>query len=298
MKKRRSFYLVIITLFGMLAAGCTGGTESTGSQDYVSDVSMVPDFLGEPYIELNGNEPLFTQEDYVTEPFELYSDLDGLGRCGVAYANICRELMPTEKREAISSVKPSGWRSAKYDFVDGKYLYNRCHLIGFQLAGENANKRNLITGTRYMNVQGMLPFENMVADFVKETDYHVLYRVTPVFKDDNLVASGVVMEASSVEDEGEGVSFHVYVYNNQPGVAIDYATGESALSSDKELDDGNNNQDADDNGTYVLNENTRKFHLPDCEGAKSMIESNKREYTGSRESLADEGYEPCKTCKP
>lgn len=188
---------------------------------------QIPEYSGEPYLILQDNQPNFDLEDLTLEPFETYSDLDALGRCGVAYANICLDIMPTEPRGEIGQVKPTGWQSAKYDCVDGKYLYNRCHLIGFQLAGENANRKNLITGTRYLNVTGMLPFENMVDDYVEDTGNHVLYRVTPIFDGDNLVASGVQMEAFSVEDEGEGICFNVYVYNVQPGVVIDYATGES-----------------------------------------------------------------------
>lgn len=192
-------------------------------------VSMeeIPDYSGDPYVVLNDNWPEFDAEDLTLDPFETYSRLDYLGRCGTAYANICLEIMPTEPRGDIGQVKPSGWQTVKYDCVDGKYLYNRCHLIGYQLAGENANERNLITGTRYMNVGGMLPFENMVAGYVEETGNHVLYRVTPVFEGKNLLASGVKLEAFSVEDEGEGICFNVYVYNVQPGISIDYATGES-----------------------------------------------------------------------
>ncbi len=191
----------------------------------------IPAYSGTPYIEINGNVPGFTEEDLTLEAFEFYSELDGLGRCGTAYANICQELMPTEKREDIGRVKPTGWQSVQYDNVDGRSLYNRCHLIGFQLAGENANEKNLITGTRYMNVDGMLPFENMVADYVKETGNHVLYRVTPVFEGAELVARGVQMEAMSVEDGGEGVYFNVYAYNVQPGIGIDYATGDNWLET-------------------------------------------------------------------
>ena len=187
----------------------------------------IPEYSGDPYVVLNDNWPDFDVEDLTTEPFEYYSELDSVGRCGVAYANVCLEIMPTEERGSIGQVKPSGWQTVKYDFVDGKYLYNRCHLIGYQLAGENANARNLITGTRYMNVTGMLPFENMVDNYVEDTGNHVLYRVTPIFEGTNLVASGVRMEAFSVEDEGEGICFNVFVYNVQPGVVIDYATGES-----------------------------------------------------------------------
>ena len=176
------------------------------------------------------NQPSFTSDDYTTTAFEKYTELDYLGRCGVTYACVGVEIMPTEERGSIGQVKPTGWVTAKYDFVDGKYLYNRCHLIGFQLTGENANTRNLITGTRYMNTEGMLPFENMIADYVKETENHVLYRVTPIFDGENLVASGVQMEAYSVEDNGDGICFNVYVYNVQPGIIIDYATGESRLA--------------------------------------------------------------------
>lgn len=187
----------------------------------------VPEYSGEPYVVLRDNQPDFGLEDLTLEPFETYSELDYLGRCGAAYANVCLDIMPTEPREEIGQVKPTGWQTVKYDCVDGKYLYNRCHLIGYQLAGENANKQNLITGTRYMNVEGMLPFENMVDGYVEETENHVLYRVTPIFDGEDLVASGVQMEAFSVEDEGEGICFNVYVYNVQPGVVIDYATGNS-----------------------------------------------------------------------
>ena len=192
------------------------------------DLSNIPDYDGtSAYAVIDRNQPSFTEDEYTTDSYEYYSDLDSLGRCGVAEANVGQDLMPTEARGNISSVKPTGWHSSKYDFVDGKSLYNRCHLIGFQLTGENANEKNLITGTRYMNVEGMLPFENQVADYVASTGNHVLYRVTPAFVDTELVARGVEMEAYSVEDQGRGVCFHVYCYNVQPGVKIDYATGEN-----------------------------------------------------------------------
>ena len=194
---------------------------------HVVSVADVPPYSGSPYAVVNDNRPLFTEADMTQTAFEFYSELDALGRCGYTEACLGLELMPTEDRESISSVKPSGWIQGSYEFVDGKSLYNRCHLIGFQLAGENANKQNLITGTRYLNVEGMLPFENMVADYIKETGNHVLYRVTPIYEGNNLVAHGVQMEAWSVEDAGEGICFHVYCYNNQPGVVIDYATGKN-----------------------------------------------------------------------
>jgi len=192
-------------------------------------VEDVPAYTDSPYAVLAGNKPAFSQEDLTTQGYEYFSPLDTLERCGYTMACVGPEMMPTEKRESISHVKPSGWVQAQYDIVDGKSLYNRCHLIGFQLTGENDNERNLITGTRYMNTEGMLPFENMVADYVKETGNHVLYRVTPIYKGQELVARGVQMEAYSVEDGGEGICFHVYIYNVQPGVGIDYATGESWL---------------------------------------------------------------------
>lgn len=197
------------------------------------DLSSIPEYTDNPYVYINNNIPNFREEEYTTKSFEKYSKLDDLGRCGVAYANICKEIMPKkdEKRESISEIKPSGWKNVKYDgIIDGNYLYNRCHLIGWQLAGENANKQNLITGTRYMNVEGMLPFENLVDDYIeKNENNHVLYRVTPIFKEKNLVASGVQMEAYSIEDNGKGIQFNIYVYNVQPGIEINYLTGESKL---------------------------------------------------------------------
>lgn len=287
----------------------------------------VPAYSGEPYTAVNNNEPYFTSDNLTTEAFENYSELDALGRCGVAYANVCLETMPTEKRGSISEVKPTGWHSVKYDNVDGKSLYNRCHLIGYQLTAENANQQNLITGTRYLNVDGMLPFENMVADYVKETDNHVLYRVTPIFTGDNLVADGVLMEGYSVEDEGDGICFCVYAYNVQPGITIDYATGDSWLSSEKGNSDSSSGGNsavsqsaADKSGTqqaavqtesvketsapvstgteYILNTNTKKFHYPSCSSVKQMKASNKKEYTGSRDNLIAQGYDPCKKCNP
>ena len=187
---------------------------------------QIPEYNGNIYVEINGNVPFFTKDEITTEPFETYEYLDYLGRCGVAYANLCQELMPTEERGQIGMIKPTGWHTVKYpEQIEDLYLYNRCHLIGFQLAGENDNKQNLITGTRHMNVDGMLPFENQVADYIRKTDNHVLYRVTPVFDGVNLVANGVLMEAYSVEDGGTGIKFCVFVYNVQPGIEIDYTTG-------------------------------------------------------------------------
>ena len=262
----------------------------TGTEGF--DLSNLPAYDGSPYAAVNDNVPYFTGTDYTTNSYESYSDLDALGRCGVAMACIGTDLMPTEDRESISSVKPSGWINAEYD---GQYLYNRCHLIGFQLTGENANEKNLITGTRYMNVDGMLPFENLVADYLKETDNHVLYRVTPVFEGDNLVASGVLMEGWSVEDDGEGVAFCVYAYNVQPGITIDYATGASAAAGESLPQ---TTASAAEEGAYVLNTSSMKFHEPDCSGAASMSDANRQDYTGSRQALIDQGYTPCGICKP
>ena len=214
---------------GQLQESSENNTEAQDSS-VITTRENIPDYEGYAYIAINDNQPYFSDEDKQrTDAFEEYSELDTLGRCGVAYANIGKDLMPTQKRGNISSIKPSGWINKKYDtdLVDGGYIYNRCHLIGHQLAGEDANEKNLITGTRYFNVEGMLPFENIVADYVKETNNHVLYRVTPVYDGNDLVAKGVQMEAYSVEDDGEGVLFNVFVYNVQPGITIDYATGNS-----------------------------------------------------------------------
>ena len=193
------------------------------------NINEIPEYFGEDYVTINNNIPNFSDDELNTDSYEAYSELDSLGRCGTAFANLSKKLMPTEKRGSIGSIKPSGWHTVKYDIVDGKYLYNRCHLIGFQLTGENANQENLITCTRQMNTQGMLEFENLIAEYIKKTNNHVLYRVTPIFKDNNLLASGVVMEAKSVEDNGDGVSFNVFVYNVQDGIEIDYHDGSSKL---------------------------------------------------------------------
>ena len=198
------------------------------NNSYVS-LDAIPAYDGKAYVAVNNNEPFFTDSDMTTIAFENYSDLDSLGRCGVAYANICKDIMPTEERGKIGMIKPSGWHTVKYDVIKDRYLYNRCHLIGYQLAGENANPKNLITGTRYLNVEGMLPFENLVADYVNNTGNHVLYRVTPMFSGSNLVANGVLIEAKSVEDNGGGILFNVYCYNVQPGVGINYENGDSWL---------------------------------------------------------------------
>ena len=275
--------------------------DTTASTDSPYAQGEIPAYSGTPFVYLNQNVPDFTSDDYTTESYEYYSELDDLGRCGVAMACIGIDLMPTEDRGSISSVKPSGWKSVQYDIVDGKYLYNRCHLIGFQLSGENANEKNLITGTRYLNVEGMLPFENMIADYVKETENHVLFRVTPLYHGNDLVAHGVQMEAFSIEDNGDGICFHVYVYNVQPGITIDYATGNSHLTGDTpESETSGTSADSTEKTdiTYILNTDTKKFHFSSCSSAQSMKEENKQTYTGDREDLIAQGYSPCGKCDP
>lgn len=282
------------------ASNATAPAKESNSSFSVSDV---PAYSGSPYVVVNNNIPFFTESDYTTSSYEYYSDLDALGRCGVCVASIGKDLMPTEERGSIGSVKPTGWHTIKYDNVDGKYLYNRCHLIGYQLSGENANTKNLITGTRYLNIQGMLPFENMVADYVKETGNHILYRSTPIFEGTNLLASGVLLEAYSVEDNGDGVCFNVYCYNVQPGISIDYATGDSAFAGAQQTEppkqtEQSNSPAQDVESTYILNTNTKKFHYPSCSSVKQMSEKNKQTYTGSRDDLISQGYDPCKKCNP
>ncbi len=199
--------------------------------EYKRITSEITAYNGDAYIEINNNKPFFKDYEIIDASFEFYANLDNLGRCDVAFASVGTDIMPTEKRKSISSVIPTGWINNSYDFIDGKYLYNRCHLIGFQLTGENANKRNLITGTRYLNIEGMLPFENMIDDYVEKTNNNVMYRVTPVFKGNNLLADGVLLEAYSVEDKGKGISLCVYCYNVQPNVFIDYATGANHIKN-------------------------------------------------------------------
>lgn len=289
------------------------------------DLSSIPEYSGKPYVAVNDNVPFFGSSELTTKAFESYSSLDSLGRCGVAYACVGKEIMPTEKRGEIGSVKPSGWNQKKYSNVDGKYLWNRCHLIGYQLSAENANPKNLITGTRYLNVEGMLPFENMTADYVKETGNHVLYRVTPIFSGNNLVADGVLMEAESVEDSGDGVLFNVFVYNVQPDIAIDYAdgssesligsaiTGNESSASKAETSPAAETQTSapaaetqtsapakaqSTSSTYIANTNTMKFHYPSCSSVDQMNPSNKMEFSGSRDELISQGYVPCKRCNP
>lgn len=301
-------------------------SESTPAPDSIPeaqafDLASVPAYSGSPYAEINGNVPAFAPDEITATSFESYSELDSLGRCGVAVASIGRDIMPTEERGSIGEVKPSGWHLSTYDksIISDRYLYNRCHLIGYQIAGENANAKNLITGTRYLNVTGMLPFENRVADYVESTGNHVMYRVTPVFEGENLVASGVQMEAYSVEDSGAGVSFNVYCYNVQPNVAIDYATGDNGLAEGVSTSAPETESDAgaaatgdategassnaagmsgSETGVYVLNTNTKKFHVPDCSSVSRMSAKNRQDFNGSREEIIAQGYDPCKNCNP
>lgn len=274
-------------------AGKATITAKVGSKKYKCKltVNKIPTYKkGKTYYTLNKNEPYFSSSEKKNiKAFEYYSSLDSLDRCGIAYANICKKLFPTSERGEIGSVKPSGWHTVKYSFIDGKYLYNRCHLIAYMLAGENANEKNLITGTRNMNTPVMLKFENMIHDYVKETGNHVLYRVTPVFKGSELVARGVELEAWSVEDKGEGICFNVYLYNVQPGVTINYKTGDSSESG---------TADNDKSITYILNTNTKKFHYPTCSSVNRMAEKNKKKSTKSRASIIADGYSPCGICRP
>ena len=259
---------------------------------WVDTLADIPEFSDEPYVIINDNKPNFTDDMLSDKAYEFYSELDELGRCGYAIACVGTEIMPTEERGEIGMIKPSGWHTVKYDVVDGKYLYNRCHLIGYQLTGENANKLNLITGTRYLNIEGMLPFENLIADYVKDSGNHVLYRVTPIYDGDNLLAAGVQMEGYSIEDNGAEICFNVFAYNAQPYIDINYKTGESKLSSDVEVD----TQSKEENITYIINKSSKKFHLPDCSSVKDMKPQNKKESTQTKEELENLGYSPCKSC--
>lgn len=306
--------LIIVTIFtvGICQSGrSTNTSHNEKTSEITSEVSFsqftysqsaidIPEYDGKPYTVLNNNQPEFDDFDTMTA-FETYSELDSLGRCGAAYANICKDLTPTKDRESISDTKPSGWtyngnsNNRKYDIelVDGGYIYNRCHLIAFQLSGENNNPQNLITGTRSLNIDGMLPFENIVANYIKEKGGHVLYRVTPRFVDNELVCRGVQIEAYSVEDNGADVCFNVFCFNVQPGIEINYMTGENRISETISTTGTNS-------GTlqYVINENSKKFHYPNCDAVKKINAENKLVLVGSKEQLLNQGYSPCKICKP
>lgn len=256
------------------------------------DLSMVPPYSGEPSVPVHDNLPFYTEKDLKTETFETYSPLDELGRCGVAFANLDSVLQPEGSRESISEIHPTGWKHVEYDFLKDPPLYNRCHLIAFMLAGENANEQNLITGTGYMNREGMLPYEAMVDEYIDRTGHHVLYRVTPIFEGDNLVASGVLMEAQSLEDDE--IRYCVYCYNVQPGVSIDYATGESEADGTVTAEPETVAAEV----TYILNTNSHKFHIPTCPSVDDMAEHNKEPFAGTREEAIAAGYEPCQRCNP
>lgn len=271
-------------------------------------------YSGKPYTKVNRGIPSFSKSQLRIKSYEKYGKLDRLGRCTSCTANIGRNLMPTEKRGSIGMIKPTGWHTIRYSFVDGKYLYNRCHLIGYQLTGENANKRNLITGTRYMNVDGMEPFETEVAQYIRRTGHHVLYRVTPIFKGRELVARGVHMEAESVEDHGRGIRFNIYCYNVQPGVKINYVTGDSRATNGESGTHGGSTPSYGNSGTsggssgsgsqsnvrqtYIVNVNTKVFHRPGCSAAKKTLTKNKRSMRVKRSFLIRHGYRPCKFCRP
>ncbi|MBR0114599.1 MAG: DNA/RNA non-specific endonuclease [Firmicutes bacterium] len=270
----------------------------------------VPEYSGKAYVPVNGNLPFFDTEGLVPKAWEVYYDLDELGRCTLADAVAGPETMPTEKRGSISSVKPTGWHSDRYpaELVNGGALYNRCHLIAFGICGETANKYNLVTGTRYFNTDGINSFENMIIDYIRETGNHVRIRVTPVFKDDELICRGQVAEAWSIEDDGDGIAFCIYSYNVQPGIVIDYATGDNRLA-DEDASEAKVQEPAPDapeksagqkepqepsvefpEGTYILNIRSKKIHMPDCPGAVSISDKNKRIHTGSLDGLLEEGY--------
>ncbi len=321
MKKFRLISLLLVALVlsacgGSYETGTTVSVESTQNiittetttlpitteenKEIISENS-IPDYSDKAYVILNNNKPEFTESEITTKAFEKYSELDNLLRCGVAFACLGIETMPTEERGEIGMIKPSGWHLKKYDCVDGKYLYNRCHLIGFQLSGENANDKNLITGTRYLNVDGMLPFENMVADYIEETNNHVMYRVTPIFEGDNLLCKGVKMEAYSVEDDGKGISFNVFCYNAQPYIKINYKTGESYLivtPTTSPVTQENTSTEEKLGKTYILNLNTKKFHYPACSAVNKISEENKEVFKGDKNELIYGGYFPCGICNP
>ncbi len=259
-----------------------------------ASVDEAPPYDGMDIVQVNGGIPVFSDDELCALGVEDYFALDSLARATGAFAVVGLETMPTEERGSIGMIKPSGWVMARYDFVDGSYLYNRCHLIGFQLTGENANERNLITGTRFLNVDLMLPYENAVADYVERTGNHVAYRATPHYAGDDLVATAVQLEALSVEDDGAGVCFNVLLYNVQPGVVIDYATGKSQADGSIAEDEGLDESHYD----YILNVNSKKFHRPECSSVDDMKEENKQGFTGTREKAIELGYEPCGRCKP
>ena len=301
MKIRKQMYVVLMTvIFALGLWGCSGETaqEQNSTEKSKTESSLqkqkkvtgdkLPDYSGEMTVPVNNNKPNFTSKDLTTKSYESYSLLDEEGRCQVAEACVGKDIMPTEKRGAIGMVKPTGWHTVKYENVDGKYLYNRCHLIAYQLTGENANKKNLITGTRSFNVDGMLPYEEMVGDYVRETGNHVLYRVTPVFDGDDLVAKGVQMEAMSVEDKGEDIEFNVFVYNVQDGIEIDYATGDSQKASDSTT---KISQKSSTEATVIRgNKRSKVYHCPGQRDYEKMADSKYLVIFHSEKEAKEAGY--------
>ncbi len=257
----------------------------------VFDYDLIPLFHGEPYVEVNDNHPYSVKDD--TFEYIRVSSLDELGRCGDAEAIIGPDTLPADERGSIGTVKPSGWHTVRYDdLIEGKYLYNRCHLIAYEISGINADEENLVTGTRYMNVTGMLPFENQIVSYVRRTGNHVYYHATPIFIDDELVCRGILLEASSIEDDD--FEFCVFCYNVQPGIAIDYQTGDSEIEEEQTILRSIPSLEQD----YVLNTNTKKFHYPECDSVKAMKEKNKQYTEATREELIERGYDPCAVCNP
>lgn len=294
-------YKCLITICIVLCILCGCGNTAvvlpdTSETKAVVDVDgTYPEYTGSPFYEVNGNVPFFSNSDMTSTSYENYTDLDNLNRPGTAMACLGIETMPAENeiRGEIGIIKPAGWHTVKYpDVISDLYLYNRCHLIGWQLSGENANEKNLITGTRYLNVTGMLPFENKTAEYIRNTGNHVLYRVTPMYTGSNLICNGLLMEAKSVEDDG--LQFCVYCYNVQPGITIDYATGESWEAEDHSHTDDNVIEASD----YVLNTNSMKIHRPECASVDKISDNNRKDYHGSISDLLSEGYETCKQCNP
>ncbi len=298
--KFRFISLLLIISLVLSLIGCNTNVQPDNSTPAGDE--GIPGYSGSPYVELNENETYFTEDEITTEAYESYSELDALGRCGVAVACLSKELMPTEERGDITKVTPTGWmynETSNNNRYDGVYIYNRCHLIGFQLTGENANEKNLITGTSYMNINGMLPFENSVAKYIKENDNHVMYRVTPIFAELNYLADGVIMEALSVEDDGIGIEFCIFVYNVQPGIEIDYFTGQNRKIGAEETPTA---PPAGDTGditivvTFIINKNSNKFHRPDASCVKNMKEENKVSTDKTLKELVDAGYSKCGIC--
>ncbi len=306
--KRSSAALLLLLALLILLTGCgvefsqsdktetqtttqsEASTQTLSHADKNTTLDDIPAYSGKPSVAINGNRPQFKKSEITTDSFETYGKPDRLSRCTTCTACVGLDIMPTVERGQIGAVKPTGWHTVRYEGIDGQYLYNRCHLIGYQLTGENANYRNLITGTRYLNTEGMLPYENEVASYVKKTHNHVMYRVTPVFKGEELVARGVQMQAYSVEDKGKGVSFNVYCYNVQPYVEIDYRTGDSRSTAATVT--GGRQQ------TYILNTNSKKFHKPSCGSVQDISENHKHVFNGKRDELIQRGYKPCGRCNP